>query len=83
MSRNAQVIRNPLTALPAASRVAALPAEARQALEELLREFSADARVRAEHCWRNHKAPMAAYWKAFAVYARHAAILTAKSGEAP
>lgn len=65
-------VRNPLVALPAARAIAGLPPEARAALRDLLREISADARVRAEKCWRTHKAPMAAYWKAVAVYANHA-----------
>lgn len=71
-------VRNPLVLLPAAQQIAALPVEAREALGSLLREISADARVRAEKSWRTHKGPMAAYWKATAVYARHAAILTRK-----
>lgn len=29
----------------------------------------------ARECWRKHKAPMAAYWKAVAVYANHASRL--------
>lgn len=69
-------VRNPLVSLPAALRIAALPPEARDALGQLLREISAESRRRAEKSWRSHKAPMAAYWKAMAVYARHAAILT-------
>lgn len=68
-------VRNPLTRLPAAERLAALPPESRAALRELLRELSADARSNADKAWRTHKAPMAAYWKACAVYARHAALL--------
>lgn len=69
--------RNPLLALPATEAFHTLPIEARQALNGLLRDISKDARRRAELCWRKHKAPMAAYWKAVAVYARHAAIVTA------
>ncbi len=51
----------------------ALPPESRAALRALLRDIATDARVRAEKCWRTHKAPMAAYWKAVAVYAGHTA----------
>jgi hypothetical protein len=69
-------VRNPLVGLPAASRIRHLPDGAREALGELLAQISADARVRAEKCWRTHKAPMAAYWKAVAVYAGHARRLT-------
>lgn len=65
-------VRNPLLMLPAAQEIASLPVEARRALRSLLRQISADARERAEKCWRTHKAPMAAYWKAVAVYANHA-----------
>lgn len=65
-------VRNPLLQLPSAKLIAALPAPARDALRALLKDISADARVRAETCWRKHKAPMAAYWKAVAVYAGHA-----------
>ena len=60
-----------LLALPAAQRVTSLPPEARAALRFLLLDIRADAQVRAEKCWRKHKAPMAAYWKAVAVYAGH------------
>lgn len=67
--------RNPLLRLPAAQRLSELPIEARGMLRTLLLEISADARSRAEHSWRRHKAPMAAYWKAVSVYARHTARL--------
>lgn len=64
-------VRNPLLALPAARLILALPPEARQALAALLSDLSVDARYRAERSWRQSKAPMAAYWKAVSVYARH------------
>jgi hypothetical protein len=64
--------RNPLLALPAAIEIQALPPAAAAALDSLLLELSEDARGRAEKCWRKHKAPMAVYWKAVAVYAGHA-----------
>jgi hypothetical protein len=64
-------VRNPLTALPAAQRLSGLPPEAQIALKALLLEIRNDCRVRAEECWRKHKAPMAAYWKAAGVYANH------------
>lgn len=66
-------VRNPVLALPAIAGLQALPIESRQALAALLRELGADSRERAEKCWRTHKAPMAAYWKATAVYAGHIA----------
>jgi len=65
------VVRNPVLALPAAADIQALPPEARAALRAVLKQISADARIRAEKCWKTHKAPMAAYWKAVAVYANH------------
>jgi hypothetical protein len=64
-------IRNPILALPAVADLQALPVEAQAALRKVLKSISADARQRAEKCWRTHKAPMAAYWKAVAVYANH------------
>ena len=67
--------RNPLLKLPAARKLADLPDESRRALRELLLELGRDANDRAGDCWRRHKAPMAAYWKAVAVYARHTARL--------
>jgi hypothetical protein len=48
-----------------------LPQEIRDTLRELLEEIAHDARERAELCWKKHKAPMAAYWKAVSVYAGH------------
>lgn len=68
-------VRNPLLRLPSAQAIRALPAESRAALRRLLLDMADDARARAEQCWRKHKAPMAAYWKAVAVYAKHAARL--------
>ncbi|MCY4584360.1 MAG: hypothetical protein OXE50_16440 [Chloroflexi bacterium] len=54
-------------------RFAALPAPARDALRGALLDLRAEALDRAEYCWRKHKAPMAAYWKAVGVYAGHMA----------
>lgn len=72
MTRSNRIdVRNPLLQLPSAQQIVNLPAPARQALRALLKDISADARLRAEKCWRTHKAPMAAYWKAVAVYANH------------
>ncbi len=66
-------VRNPLLTLPATREILALPRETRAPLVALLRELAADADRRAQHAWRTRKAPMAAYWKAVAVYAKHAA----------
>lgn len=64
-------VRNPILSLPSAQRFANLSPEARAALTDVLTDLAADSRERAEKCWRTHKPPMAAYWKAIAVYARH------------
>jgi len=67
-------VRNPVMSLPSAKRLAELPPESRAAVEAVLRDMSRDARERADKAWRKHKAPMAAYWKAVAVYSRHLAL---------
>jgi hypothetical protein len=67
------VTRNPLLALPGAVAMQSLPVETRQAMAKALRDIQVDARVRAEKCWRTHKAPMAVYWKAVGVYSGHLA----------
>ncbi len=69
-------VRNPLLSLPSAVAIRDLPEDARLALRGLLLELGRDAAVRAEKCWRKSKGPMAAYWKAVSVYAKHAAKLT-------
>ena len=66
-------VRNPILALPAATGLAALPHAAREALRSVLTAIAADASGRAQKAWRTHKAPMALYWKAVSVYARHIA----------
>jgi hypothetical protein len=64
-------VRNPMLALPAMQAVLALPPDQRLVLARLCEGIADDARARAEKCWRTHKAPMAAYWKAVAVYSGH------------
>lgn len=64
---------NPVLALPSAKKLAALDVASREALSAVLRDIGRDADERAEKSWRTRKAPMAAYWRAVAVYARHAA----------
>ena len=66
-------VRNPVATLPATQRLARLPADQREGLRTILLELRQDAQARADACWRRHKAPMAAYWKAVAVYAGHLA----------
>lgn len=69
-------VRNPVLGLDSARLLAALPDGSRAALASVLRAISRDGRDRAEKCWRRHKAPMATYWKAVAVYARHLVLAT-------
>lgn len=70
---NRMEVRNPVLALPATAGLQTLPREAREALRAVLNEIADDAAERAQTCWKRHKAPMAAYWKAVSVYARHTA----------
>lgn len=66
-------VRNPVLALPASVRLMALPTDSRAALSAVLLDLRDDARIRAEQCWRKHKAPMAVYWKCVGVYSNHLA----------
>jgi len=68
-------VRNPVVHLPAAALLKCLPSVDRQAMRALLNQLSQQCRDNANKSWRTHKAPMAAYWKACAVYARHIALL--------
>lgn len=76
--------RNPILALPGWKRFDEFLSHhpmVRRAFVALLRDIAADARVRAEQCWKSHKAPMAAYWKAVSVYSGHVArALNTKEG---
>lgn len=65
-------VRNPLFALESARKLRTLSKASRKVLDGILEELSTDARKRAEESWKRHKAPMAVYWKAVAVYAGHA-----------
>ncbi len=64
---------NPLLALPAGRALRALPTEVRAPLVKLLRELRTQSNTEAEKAWGRRKAPMAAYWRAVATYARHTA----------
>lgn len=64
-------VRNPVLALPSVQALLALPPEQRAVMRALLKDMALDCRARADKCWRTHKAPMAAYWKAASVYAGH------------
>lgn len=71
-SASAQV-RNPLLCLPVMDEFRQLPGNLKELLRRLLCELSHQARARAKQCWAKRKAPMACYWWAVSVYARHAA----------
>jgi len=64
-------VRNPILKLPAAARLSELSPESRAVLSEIMREVTADARVRAQESWKKNKGPMAAYWKAVGAYSYH------------
>jgi hypothetical protein len=64
-------VRNPVLGLSAAKRILALSPDVRDLLADLLFELARDCQERAQKCWRTHKAPMAVYWKAVGVYAKH------------
>lgn len=64
-------VRNPVMGLPAVAKLRALPIDTRLALRAVLTDLAADAASRAEKSWRQNKGPMAAYWKAVSVYAKH------------
>ncbi len=64
-------VRNPILSLPSIARLQGLSNATRADLCAVLLDLRQDAQGRADDCWRRHKAPMAAYWKAVAVYAGH------------
>lgn len=67
-------VRNPILALPAAKlALIELTPDERLRVRAVLLAIRDDARARAQESWRRHKAPMALYWKAVAVYANHIA----------
>ncbi len=68
---NRAEVRNPLLALPATKRLAALPPETREIVCDLLEEIRIDAFARADNAWRKSKPPLAAYWRAVSTYSGH------------
>jgi hypothetical protein len=64
-------VRNPVLRMSQVGELRKLPEPARKALANLLAAMSMDARAQADRAWKKHKAPMACYWKAVAVYAKH------------
>ncbi|WP_262267081.1 MULTISPECIES: hypothetical protein [Microvirga] len=72
-------VRNPILALPAFKAVYSLPDDTKLVLASLLDNLSKDAEAKAQTSWLKKKGPMAAYWKACAVYAKHIARAIRKS----
>ena len=70
---SARIRRNPVLGLPAAQEILSLSIEIRRPLGLLLRQLAAQARDKANKSWASHKPPMAAYWAAVAVWAKHIA----------
>lgn len=71
-ARSAQAeVRNPVLGLPAMAELLALPVAERAGMAVLLEQLSCQAHEQAERSWRQRKGPMAAYWRAVGVYARH------------
>lgn len=75
-------VRNPILALHAAGQLVDLPRDAREALDALLADLAKDAAERAQKSWRQNKGPMAAYWKAVSVYAKHVRAAVRRAGRA-
>jgi hypothetical protein len=74
---------NPLQDLPAAQELAELlgaQPELAAAFCHLLRQLGEQAEGKAESAWQKRKAPMAAYWRACGVYARHLARAVDRAG---
>ena len=66
-------VRNPVLALPSFHHLASLDLEVKFRLATVLREVGTQAAQKAQASWKKTNAPMAAYWKAVSVYARHIA----------
>lgn len=67
---------NPLLDLPAAQDLAELLREQPDLAAvfcRLLWQLGEESERKAEYAWQRRKAPMAAYWRACGVYARHIA----------
>lgn len=67
-------VRNPMLALPSVRVALAEMSDAdRLRWRSILLAIRDDARLRADKCWKTHKPPMAAYWKAIGVICNHLA----------
>lgn len=67
-------VRNPILRLPEAQRLAEVLADhpdAARAFRDLLGAIHRHAHTEADRAWRQRKPPVAAYWRAMGVYARH------------
>lgn len=64
-------VMNPVLSLPAVARLAELDPATRAVVADILADLSFDANARAQASWAKSKGPMAAYWKAVSVYAKH------------
>lgn len=73
MRSNNPDVRNPILKLKSVALLKSMPPEVRAAISTLLMELRKDCQANADLCWKRHKAPMAAYWKAAAVYSGHIA----------
>lgn len=82
-STRSQLARNPLLTLPEMTVLQACDPIPRRALVRLLFELGRTAAEKAEQSWRKHKGPMAAYWRAVSVYARHTARALRRLHEEP
>ncbi len=77
---NRAAVRNPIAADPDVARlILFLTEREREFLTKVLKRLSHEWRGKAEHAWRTHKPPMAAYWKQNAVNARHLAVALSKA----
>ncbi|MDB5358800.1 MAG: hypothetical protein JWO51_97 [Rhodospirillales bacterium] len=65
--------RNPILALPSAQTIRDLPPDQRRPLGILLRELAVQADAKCKESIHRKKLPMALYWGACAVYAKHLA----------
>lgn len=68
-------VRNPLLAIPEVqAEFASLSPEARKALENMLRAMSKVFHKKGDEAWARRKPPLASYYRANGVNARHLAL---------
>jgi hypothetical protein len=53
--------------------IAEMTSDDRERWRRILLAIRDDARILADKCWKTHKPPMAAYWKALSVVTNHLA----------